>query len=324
MTPTGEKPAAERPPTRSQRPRRRLARILPLGALALLTSGCGVPIFGFPTVHATVQSNTTLELWKYSCVAALAVGAFVAALIIYAPLRFRKRDDELPRQVRYNLPVEVLYTVVPFIIIAALFYYTAKDENYIDHLDTPAQFQAADGVTVDVVGYQWNWKFEYPQSKYAVAISGNQDNMPTLYLPMNRPVRFIETSKDVIHSFWIVDFLFKRDVIPGRVNQFELTPDRAGTYVGRCAELCGVYHDRMNFQVVVLPSNQFDARMAQLNAAVQKPNDPTATSIGATKLDSDAGTTAVGDQGGSNSNQPNAVTNSDPTAQRSHTIGSSP
>lgn len=293
---------------------RRLVRLLPLGLIAVATSGCSVPIFGFPSTHATVQSNTVLDIWKYSVIAALSVGAFVAALIIYAPLRFRKRDDVLPRQIRYNLPVEVLYTVVPFIIIAALFYYTAKDENYEDRLSTPQAFAKANGVVVDVVAYRWNWKFEYPQSKYdAVVSSGNLDNMPTLYLPADRPVRFIETSKDVIHSFWIVDFLFKRDVIPGRVNQFELTPNLPGTYVGRCAELCGVYHDRMNFRVIVVPGNQFDAKIAQMKQQDKLP-----------PIDSDAGTSAVGDQGGSNSNQPNATTNEDPTIDGSHTTGSSP
>jgi cytochrome c oxidase subunit 2 len=143
-------------------------------------------------------------------------------------------------------------------------------------------------------------------------VAGNQDNMPTLYLPEGRPIRFIETSKDVIHSFWIVDFLFKRDVIPGRVNQFELTPNRVGTYVGRCAELCGVYHDRMNFRVVVMKSADFEAKLASMKASRQF------------KTDSDAGTNPTGDQGGSNSNTPNATYNTDPTGQTSHTIGSSP
>lgn len=294
---------------------RRLTRILPLGLIAVATSGCSVPIFGFPThSNVTAQSPTILHLWQYSVIAALAVGLFVGALIIYAPIRFRKRDDVLPRQVRYNLPVEVLYTVVPFIIIAALFYYTAKDENYEDKLSSPAAFAKAKGVVVDVVAYRWNWKFEYPQAKYDTLVdSGNLNNMPTLYLPANRPVRFVETSKDVIHSFWIVDFLFKRDVIPGRVNQFELTPTVPGTYVGRCAELCGVYHDRMNFRVVVVPGDDFDSKIATMKAQEHLPS-----------IDSDAGTMAVGDQGGSNSNQPNATNNTDPTIDGSHTVGSSP
>ena len=136
--------------------------------------------------------------------------------------------------------------------------------------------------------------------------------MPTLYLPAGRPVRFVETSKDVIHSFWVIDFLFKRDVIPGRVNQFEVTPTRPGTYVGRCAELCGVYHDRMNFQTVILPAAQFDQKMAQMKAT------------GLYRTDTDAGANAFGDQDNTNSDTPNATYNSDPTGVKSETNGSLP
>jgi len=285
------------------RARRRVLRVLPLGGLLLATSGCGIPTFGFPTVLATEQSHRTLQIWKGSVVAALIVGAFVAALIFYAPFRYRKRSDELPRQVRYNLPIEVLYTVVPFVIVGILFFYTARDENYLNKLMPQQQFVAAKGVEVDVIAFKWNWKFEYPG--YGTAVAGSSDSQAVLYLPAGRPVRFVEQSKDVIHSFWVVEFAFKRDVVPGRINQFEVTPDRVGTYTGRCAELCGYQHDRMNFRVEVVPTEQFDAKMAALKAQ-------------GSVSDSDAGVVAPG---GNDSYPSNGVTNSEPHPDRSATAG---
>jgi len=286
----------------ARRPARRARRVLAGAAVVALASGCGVPRFGFPDTLATEQAHRTLTIWQGSCIAALSVGVFVWAIILWAPFRYRRRSDELPKQVRYNLPIEVLYTLVPFVIIAALFYYTARDENYLNRLMPQQEFAAKNGVTVDVIGYQWNWKFEYPQS--GVAIAGSQYNEPTLYLPKGRPVRFIESSVDVIHSFWVIDFAFKRDVIPGRVNQFEVTPDRTGTYVGRCAELCGYQHDRMNFQAVVLESADFDRKIAELKAA--GPSTLTGPNVSTS---------------GGNSNDPNGVGSRDPNSGTGPTGG---
>lgn len=252
------------PPRTPPAARRFLTRALPLLAVAALTSGCGIPTFGFPTLLATEQSARTLSIWQGSVIAALAVGAFVAALIIWAPIRYRRRGDELPKQVRYNLPIEVLYTMVPFVIIAVLFFYTLRDESYLNRLTPEDEFKARGGVEVGVIGFQWNWKFEYPQ--YDASTVGTTDQAAVLYLPAGRPVRFVEQSRDVIHSFWIIEFAMKRDVVPGRINTFEVTPDRVGTYRGRCAELCGYQHDRMNFTVKVLPSAEFDATMRQVSA----------------------------------------------------------
>jgi len=274
---------------------------MPLGLLALLATGCGIPTFGFPDNLATQQSHRTLNIWQGSCIAAFGVGAFVVALILFAPIRYRKRGDELPKQVRYNLPIEVLYTVVPFVIIAALFFYTVRDEDYLNKLSSDKDFKAANGVTVDVIGFQWNWKFEYPA--YGASVAGNQYNQAVLYLPQGRPVRFLEQSKDVIHSFWVVQFAIKRDVVPGRINQFEVTPDRVGTYTGRCAELCGYQHDRMNFTVKVMPSDEFDRTMAALKAQG-----------GAASSDS-----GVPAPGGNDSNKPNGVTNPEPNRNVSST-----
>jgi cytochrome c oxidase subunit 2 len=234
-------------------------------ATALLTSGCsGRQTYedafgiGWPSPK-TEQAKVMYDVWLGSVAAAAAVGVIMWALIGYAVVRFRKKSDELPAQVRYNLPIEVLYTVVPFVIIAVLFYYTAVGENKVNKL-TPNP-----DVTIGVVGFQWNWQFNYVDDK--VQVTGEpQTGGATLVLPVHERIRFIETSPDVIHSFWVPDFLFKRDVIPGRLNSFEITPTAIGTYTGRCAELCGEKHSRMNFTVRVVSQADYDAYIAGLKA----------------------------------------------------------
>ncbi|MFL6138301.1 MAG: cytochrome c oxidase subunit II [Frankiaceae bacterium] len=253
------RPAGERPAARS-RPRSRAGTALRRGALGLLllvgATGCSadwIPNFGFPN-PITDQGEWVLTLWKGSALAGLGIGAVVWGLILWCIVAYRKRSESLPRQVRYNLPIEVLYTVLPLIVIAVLFYYTAIVEYREDKLS------ARPDLTVGVVGFQWNWQFNYVGK--SVQVSGRPGEPAKLVLPVGERIRFVESSPDVIHSFWVPAFLFKRDVIPGRDNQFELTIRRTGTYIGRCAELCGVDHDRMDFFLQVLPRDQFDNWLA--------------------------------------------------------------
>jgi cytochrome c oxidase subunit 2 len=174
----------------------------------------------------------------------------------------RKRGDKLPPQVRYNMPIEIMYTAVPFVLIAVFFYFTAKDENYIDAL--PANPQ----VIVNVTGFQWSWEFNYPQ--YNVSTTGEPwgfGPLPVLEIPVGETVRFNLVSTDVVHAFWVPEFLFKRDVIPDHPNHFEITATKTGTFLGHCSELCGVYHSKMLFQVKIVTPQQFKAYMAQEQAA---------------------------------------------------------
>ncbi len=238
----------------------RVRRPLRLAALAvgstLLVAGCDARdlytsalSFGLPD-PVTDQGEHVQQLWLGSVAAAAVVGVFVWSLIFFAVVRYRKRGEELPRQVRYNLPVEVLYTVVPFVILAVLFYYTAVNENYINKLTKDPK------VTIGVVGFQWNWQFNYTNE--GLQVTGAPGQPAQLVLPTDRTIRFVETSPDVIHSFWVPKFLFKRDVIPGRTNTFEITIRQQGTWVGRCAELCGEKHDRMNFSVKAVSPEAYD------------------------------------------------------------------
>ena len=237
--------------------------LLTVGAV-LLTTGCSArdayeKVFnlGFPE-PITDQAERIQNLWVGSVAAATIVGIFVWGLIFYAVLRYRKNSDELPRQVRYNLPIEVLYTVVPFVIIAVLFFYTAVDENYVNKVEKDPD------VVINIVGFQWNWQFNYADE--GVRVTGSPQQPAQMVLPINKRIRFIETSPDVIHSWFVPSFLFKRDVVPGRANSFEVTIRKTGTFVGRCAEFCGEKHDRMNFSVRTVEPAEYDAYIAGLKA----------------------------------------------------------
>ena len=234
----------------------------------LLATGCSARdayestfAFGFPE-PVSDQAQSIYNLWLGAAAAAAVVGTFVWLLILFAGFRYRKKSDQLPRQVRYNLPIEVLYTVVPFVIIAVLFYYTTVSQNFVTKL-TDEQAGGPD-VTIGVVGFQWNWQFNYLDE--GVGVTGLPSQQAVLYLPTDQRIRFVETSPDVIHSFWVPAFLFKRDVIPGRENTFEITINKEGEYIGRCAEFCGEKHSAMNFVVRVVSPEKYQAHISDLQA----------------------------------------------------------
>ena len=247
----------------------RLARVAALGLLGALTlAGCSTPDnafwrFGWPN-GITDQAEDMRRLWTWSVIAALIVGILVWGLIIYAVIRYRKRSDVLPKQTAYNLPLEIVYTIIPFLIIAGLFFFTVRTQDKVlARSDKP-------DVTIDVDAFKWNWQFVYPQAKAPdgapVTTVGSSSQVPILVVPTDRKIRFQVQSADVIHSFWVPEFLFKLDVIPGnengRDNVFEVTVREKGAYVGRCAELCGSYHAFMNFEVRSVTPQQYDAYLA--------------------------------------------------------------
>jgi cytochrome c oxidase subunit 2 len=238
--------------------RNKVARVAALGLLGALTlGGCSAEEFfaiGWPD-GITDEAQEMRQLWIGSTIAAMVVGVVVWILIAWAAIRYRKRrgsDAELPRQTAYNLPLEIVYTIIPFIIIAVLFFYTVTVQNRVQQRsDNP-------DVTVAVNAFKWNWQFVYPDTTDAnggepVSTVGTSTEIPILVLPTDQTIRFELASADVIHSFWVPEFLFKLDVIPGnengRDNVFEVTVREEGSYVGRCAELCGTYHAFMNFEV---------------------------------------------------------------------------
>jgi len=243
----------------------RLARLAALGLLGVVTlTGCdlnnGFWRFGWPA-GITDQSQDMRRLWTGSVIAALIVGFLVWGLILYAVFRFRKRGDELPKQTAYNLPLEVVYTIIPFMIIAVLFFFTVVVQDKVKATS------AHPDETVAVHAFKWNWQFVYPNTNgpdgQPVNTVGSSTEIPILVLPTDKDIRFELSSSDVIHSFWVPEFLFKLDVIPGenngRNNVFDVTVRKTGAYVGRCAELCGTYHAFMNFEVRSVSPADFDS-----------------------------------------------------------------
>jgi cytochrome c oxidase subunit 2 len=245
---------------RSDRPvRRRVTRALALGAATVVLSGCSAELtdqfrrLGLPE-PATEETPLIGDLWIGAWIAAFAVGFLVWGLILWASFAYRRRNEDLPPQTRYNLPIEFLYTAAPFAVIAGLFYFTVQNQN--DILDTSAE----PDLTIGVVGHQWAWTFNYlDEDVYDEGTSdlGDIGERPTLYLPVNQTVRFELQSPDVIHSFWVPSFYMKMDVIPGQTNTFQVTPNEEGTFAGKCAELCGVYHSRMLFNLEVVSEDEY-------------------------------------------------------------------
>jgi cytochrome c oxidase subunit 2 len=241
---------------------RRSARVLGLAVGALLLAGCGqesadwYQSFGLPE-PASDRAPFIGDIWVGTWVAALAVGVMVWGLILWASVAYRhKAGDPPPRQTRYHIPIETLYTVVPLLIIGVLFYWTVIQAD-----EVLADDQEPD-VRIGVIGQQWSWTFNYlDDDVYDV---GTAVESPTLVLPVNQVVEFTLNAPDVIHAFWVPAFYFKMDVIPGRTNVFQLTPTREGTFAGRCSELCGVYHTRMIFEVEVVSEEEYEAHLAEL------------------------------------------------------------
>ncbi|MHB8273570.1 MAG: aa3-type cytochrome oxidase subunit II [Dermatophilaceae bacterium] len=238
---------------------------------AVALSGCGESLSRGLLPHGvTDQSGRIISLWDGSWLAALGVGALVWGLIIWCIVAYRRKKDDvgLPEQLRYNVPIEIFFTVVPLLMIAVLFFYTARDETVL--MDTSKK----PDVTVNVIGKQWSWDFNYVdagtfESGTQAELTGKPGvaaTLPALYLPVNKRVEFVLTARDVVHSFWVPQFLMKMDMLPGKVNRFQVVPTEIGTFQGKCAELCGTYHSQMLFQVKVVSQADFDAHMAELLA----------------------------------------------------------
>ena len=213
---------------------------------------------------AAPQADAIVTFWQWSWVAALAVGVLVWGLIIYVIFRFRRRsDDEVPLQARYNLPMEILYTVAPVIVVLVFFKFVIDTQNDVTSEPEPDH-------VITVVGQKWSWVFNYVEETAiggeTVNVVGTPADPPTLVLPVGQTVRFNLESIDVIHAFWVPAFAYKMDVIPGVLDQgFTLTPDREGTFVGKCTEFCGTYHSRMLFNVEVVSQEEYDDYLRELS-----------------------------------------------------------
>jgi len=247
---------------------------LPLAAtLMLVLSGCSSYEFsrGFLPGEPGVTNHTDMivNLWNGSWIVLWIVGLIAWALMFYAVIVYRRRkgDNTMPPQFRYNNPIEALFTVVPLVLVMGFFAFTA---DTMEKIEKPVDSE----LHIQVIGKQWSWDFNYKDNNvYETGIQsqfdgelGSEAALPTLYLPVNTSVEIELNSRDVVHSFWVIDFLYKKDTFPGKTNYMYFTPQREGTYQGKCAELCGEYHSMMLFNVKVVSRAEFDSQMAALAA----------------------------------------------------------
>ena len=230
-----------------------------VASVALAACGAEGPSFGAPR-GATRQGRDIFRLWQGSMWAAIAVGTFVWALIIYAVIRFRRRrdDDEVPTQTHANVPLEILYTATPLVIVAVLFVVNIRTQDRVDHLSGDPT------VTIEVTGFQWQWRFRYEEE--AIEIVGTDEKDPVMVIPANTTVRLILQSTDVQHSFFVPAFLYKRDTVPGIRNEVDLEVLKEGRYDGRCAEFCGLYHERMDFVVEAVSPGEYARWLSEQRA----------------------------------------------------------
>jgi cytochrome c oxidase subunit 2 len=222
-------------------------------AFALVVAGV---VAGCLRVPATEQARAVSDLWTVFIVAAAGVGALVWGLITIALVRYRRRRADagtIPPQIHDAPRLEIAWTISPIVLVLVLFWLTLGALDRID-ARTPGQ------VTVDVTGFRWQWRFDYPGT--GVSVSGGPDSPAEMVVPAGEPIHIVLTATDVIHSFYVPQFLFKRDAIPGRPNEFDLTIDEPGAYGGQCAEFCGVFHDRMTLTVRAVTRQQYDAWLA--------------------------------------------------------------
>lgn len=235
---------------------RALAILIP----ALFLTGCSkVSELGFPGGVSSVNDQS-LPLWQGAWIAAGVIGVFTLILILWPAVFHRPKvgAPEFPKQTQYHIPIEIIYTIIPFIIVAVMFYYTAKKESVISQKTTIAAHE------ISVTGIQWSWQFAYPEAGPNAVVTGTTAQPPTLVVPIGELVRYTITSNDVVHGFWIPAFMIQMQNIPGVTNHLEFTANKLGEFRGRCNILCGRAHSQMLFTLKVVTPTEYKAYLESL------------------------------------------------------------
>jgi len=284
---------------------KRVRRSLPLaavlvGAFAVAACSAGAPGL-FPSAAVTRQGHETEGLYRLVFTIAALIFVLVEGAIVWAVLRYRRRDDALPVQTHGNRIAEATWTIVPAIIVVVLFFLSLQAQDRVE-----AKVAQPD-VVVDAVGFQWQWTMGYgcpdayadtpvvqPARDCDFALTGAGTAGPALHLPIGKTIRFRLHAADVIHSFYVSRFLYKKDVVPGRVNSFDVVVEQPGTYGGQCAELCGLGHKDMTFTVTAEDGAAYEAWYAAQQVAAQA--TPAPSQAGAFTLNISATSAAGFDQ----------------------------
>jgi cytochrome c oxidase subunit 2 len=235
--------------------------------------------FGSPS-GVTTQDHWVRQLWHITFWFALPIAVIVVGGLLWCIFRYRRKgdSDRAPAQFQYHIPIEAAYTIIPLVIVAIVFGFMYNAENHVDSVSKhPA-------VKIEVDGFQWGWRFIYPNHHEEVGTVSNELNiesntdLPVLYMPAGETVQLHLVSLDVIHTFYVPEFLFQRDMIPGINNVVDFNVEKPGLYTGQCNNICGVYHAYMRFLVQVMPPAQYNQWYAQ-----QAPNSITTAGAPAQK-----------------------------------------
>lgn len=225
-----------------------LKRMIPVVTGSAFLSHTGMAMAQAPQsvfAPAGPVAQTQLNLLNLTLWIAIGIFVVVGSILLYTVIRFRARPgDPIPKQIHGSTTLEVVWTVIPLLILTVIAVPTVRDAF---DLATPP---TDDVLEVRVIGHQWWWSFEYPDLGIVTA---NE-----LRIPVGKAVHLTMESKDVIHSFWVPRLAGKMDVIPNRLNSMWFTADEAGIYYGQCAEFCGTSHANMRFRVIALPAEEFD------------------------------------------------------------------
>lgn len=222
---------------------------VPFGA-GLLLAGCEFtgPQSTLDPAGPIAQAQADLLLWSFWLSLIVMIATFGA--LAYVMVRYRRRraqEDHIPAQIHGSPSLEIGLTIIPVLIVIAVAVPTVRT---IFATETRATPQEGD-VIVNVTGYQWWWRFEYPELG---VVTANE-----MVIPVGERVIVNLESADVLHSFWVPRLAGKRDLIPNQNNQLWFSADEVGAYYGQCAELCLGAHAYMKFRVIAEPEAEFDA-----------------------------------------------------------------
>jgi cytochrome c oxidase subunit 2 len=245
-------------------PRTLLRAGVPLLLIAAL-AGCGM-------VPPEPKSEAAADVfWLYNVVFAMGVAVFLGVefFIVYSIFRYRRRDDKLPPQTHGNTVVEIIWTAIPTVLVLILFVLSVATLSTVEARSDPED----GGIDIEVYGFQWDWQFRYlddDDNRDNDVVVGQPPDLPVMVVPVGEPVRLTLISRDVIHAFYVPNFLIKRDLIPvpegESVNTMEFTVTEAGTYGGQCAEFCGSLHARMTFSVQAVSRAEYETWLEDAKA----------------------------------------------------------
>ena len=230
-------------------PRRRApaARWFALAALVVVAAGCAPQ-------SVTEEGQAVYGLYNLFLYIAAVVFVLVSGLVIWSVVRYRRRDDELPKQTHGNNRLELTWTLIPTVIVLVLFVFTMQAQDKV--LD-----QSGDAdVDITVTAFQWSWRFAYEGT--GAEVVGSPESIPEMVVPVGQTIRVKLISADVVHSFYVPQTLFKRQAIPGTENEFDLTFEKEGLYHGQCTQFCGLQHPDMVFRVRVVTQGEYQSWLA--------------------------------------------------------------